>query len=296
MAGLALVLAGGGLAGIAWETGFLLGLADENPDAAAELRGAALLLGTSAGSTVAAQLSSGVPLPELFERQLSPHHHEIAPDGAPQRMSVMFADVATAPGVTTAQRLQRVGTAAVAARTVDAPQRRAVIESRLPSHRWPERALAIPAIDVESGATVVFDRESGVDLVDAVAASCAVPGVWPPVTIAGRRYMDGGVATSTNLQLARGYDRVVVLTPSPDPAPYLFGGSLADDVATFPPGTVFVAYADTASVAAFGRGPLDPACRPPAALAGREQGRRQAADVATFLSVPRPTHGAAQAS
>ena len=98
--------------------------------------------------------------------------------------------------------------------TVPEPVRREVIAQRLPSHDWPDRALRITAIDTATGELVVFDRGSGVQLVDAVAASCAVPGAWPPVTIAGRRYMDGGVASSVNLGVARDCDAAVVLVPS----------------------------------------------------------------------------------
>ncbi|GAA4473957.1 patatin-like phospholipase family protein [Rhodococcus olei] len=283
MAGLALVLAGGGVAGIAWETGFLLGLEDESPDLADAVLAADLWLGTSAGSAVAAQLGSGLPLRTLFDRQVSPVNHEIPPGIDMVTMGEMFAAVLATDTASQTERLRAVGSMALHAATVDEERRRRVIEARLPSHDWPTRALSIPAIDVDTGELVVFDRGSGVALVDAVAASCAVPGVWPPVTIGGRRYMDGGVATSTNLHLAEGHDRVVVLAPTPDPTPYLLGGSLAEDVAAAPAGVVYAAYADPASVAAFGPNPLDPEIRRPAALAGRAQGRRQAAEIATFL-------------
>ena len=89
-----------------------------------------------------------------------------------------------------------------------------MIAQRLPSHDWPDRDLRISAIDTATGELVTFDRSSGVGLVDAVAASCAVPGVWPPVTIGDRRYMDGGVGSSVNMALADDCDVVVVLVPS----------------------------------------------------------------------------------
>ena len=65
----------------------------------------------------------------------------------------------------------------------------------------------------DNGEFVAFEKSSGVSLVDAVAASCAVPGVWPPVTINGRRYIDGGMRSAVNADLAAGYERVVVLAP-----------------------------------------------------------------------------------
>jgi NTE family protein len=86
-----------------------------------------------------------------------------------------------------------------------------VIVSRLPSHTWPDDRLVVVAVDAVSGERQVFTRASGVDLVDAVAASCAVPGVWPPATIGSRRSMDGGTYSTDNADLAVGYDRVLVL-------------------------------------------------------------------------------------
>jgi NTE family protein len=157
-----------------------------------------------------------------------------------------------------------------------------VIAQRLPSHDWPDRMLRISAIDTATGELVTFDRDSGVGLVDAVAASCAVPGVWPPVTIGDRRYMDGGVGSSVNMALANDCDVAVVLVPSGRSAPSPFGGGAADEVDAFG-GSTFGVFADDESLAAFGPNPLDPACRKPSALAGREQGRRVAGDLADFL-------------
>ena len=91
-----------------------------------------------------------------------------------------------------------------------------MIAGRLPSHEWPDCVLRIPAIDTASGELVAFDRGSGVALVDAVAASCAVPGAWPPVTIRDRRYMDGGVGSTLNLALAGDCDVAVALVPAGD--------------------------------------------------------------------------------
>ena len=155
---------------------------------------------------------------------------------------------------------------------------------RLPSHVWPERALRVTAIDIATGELVVLDRESGVGLVDAVAASCAVPGAWPPVTIDGRRYMDGGVGSTVNTVAASDCVSVVVLVPQGEFSPSPFGNGVAAELAAFP-GAVLAVWADDDALAAFGRNPLDPACRIPSAYAGRAQGRREAARVAEFLGV-----------
>jgi NTE family protein len=176
------------------------------------------------------------------------------------------------PGATKEEKLQRIGATALAADTVAELIRREVIVHRLPAHDWPERVLRITAIDVATGELVIFDKDSGVELIDAVAASCAVPGAWPPVTIGERR----------NMAAASDCGSVVVLVPSGEFTPSPFGDGTAAEVAAFS-GAKLPIFADDASLAAFGRNPLDPACRIPSANAGREQGRAAAAAVADFL-------------
>jgi NTE family protein len=282
------VLAGGGIAGIAWETGILRGIADESPAAARLLLDSDVLLGTSAGSAVAAQIGSGSTLEELFERQVAESSAEIDSGVAVDDIIELFLTALAEPydGALNRTRLQmqRIGAVALAAETVPEPVRRRVIAQRLPAHDWPNRVLRLTAIDVATGELVAFDRESGVELVDAVAASCAVPGAWPPVTIGARRYMDGGVASPVNLPVAGDCGAAVVLVPSGVDAPLPFGNGPAAEIAAFA-GATFAVFADDASLAAFGPNPLDPRCRIPAAVAGREQGRREAKAVARFLGV-----------
>jgi NTE family protein len=282
----ALVLAGGGIAGIAWETGILRGIADESPAAARLLLDSDVLVGTSAGSAVAAQLGSGRPLEALFDRQVAESSAEIDSGVDIDDITEVFLTALAQPYDDTVdrtrQQMQRIGAVALATQTVPEPVRRRVIAQRLPSHDWPDRALRLTAIDVVTGELVVFDRESGVGLVDAVAASCAVPGAWPPVTIGGRRYMDGGVGSSVNLPVAGDCDAAVVLVPSGADTPAPFGDGPAAEMAAFP-GATFAVFADADSLAAFGPNPLDPRCRIDSAVAGRAQGRREARAVARFL-------------
>lgn len=277
-----LVLAGGGLAGIGWETGVLTGIADESPAAADALLGSEVLLGTSAGSTVAAQIACGAGLDELFERQTAPTSAELDSGVDIDDITTLFVTAMTTPGASTQARLQRIGAIALAADTVSESVRREVIAQRLPSHRWPDRELRVTAIDIATGELVVLTAGSGVDLVDAVAASCAVPGAWPPVRIGDRRYMDGGVGSSVNMRAADDCDTVVLLVPSGVAAPSPFGGGATDEIAAFP-GAVLAVFADDDALAAFGPNPLDPRCRVPSAVAGRAQGRREAAAIADFL-------------
>jgi len=274
----ALVLGGGGLAGIAWETGILCGLADESPTTARLLLESDVLVGTSAGSTVAAQIGSGVPLEELYANQLADSSAEIAPRLTRDELTEIFAAAMGEPFDPnmdpTLQQLRRIGEVAAATETVPESVRRDVIAQRLPSHDWPDRVMRLTAIDIDSTELVVFERDSGVDLVDAVMASCAVPGAWPPVTIGGRRHMDGGVGSSVNLAVAEDCAIAVVMAPS----------GAVEELSSFP-GVAFAVVPDDTSLAAFGAHPLDPRCRAPSARAGREQGRREAAALARFLGV-----------
>jgi len=269
--GKALVLGGGGVAGIAWMTGLLTGLAEAGTD----LTGADLIIGTSAGANVAAQVGSGLPLADLYARQADPERQcrEIAVELDLEQVGADFVKVmGEAESAREIQR--RMGAWALAADTVPEPARRAIVEGRLPSHEWPERAIKLVAVEASTGETAVFDRDSTVSLVDAVAASSAVPGVWPPVTIGARRYIDGGVRSADNADLAVGWSEIVILSPLgyDSPLPLM---PLREVVATLRDSgsAVTVLTPDAASAAAIGSNPLDPGTRTPAAGAGRAQGR-----------------------
>jgi NTE family protein len=280
----ALVLGGGGVAGIAWETGVLQGIADESAAAARALLDSDVLVGTSAGSAVVAQIGSGLSLEDLFARQVREASAEIDPAVGVDAVTELFLDALSQPDATAAQKRQRIGAVALATETVAEPVRRQVIAQRLPTHAWPDRVLRVTAIDIATGELVVFDRDSGVGLVDAVAASCAVPGAWPPVTIGDRRFMDGGIGSTINLDVADDCDVAVVLVPAGVSAPSPFGAGPAAEIAAFG-GVALGLFADDESLAAFGSNPLDPRCRIGSAEAGRAQGRREAAGVAAFLGV-----------
>jgi NTE family protein len=279
----ALVLGGGGVAGIAWTTGLLFGLCEHGVD----VRTAEMILGTSAGSAVAAQLSSGFSLKDLFDRQVDPAQQtrELAPS---THLFELF-ERALLTANNSSDRLQRtkhIGRWALEAPTVTEAERRAVIAERLPTHTWPGGMLLIVAVDTETGETRIFDRLSGTSLVDAVAASCAVPGIWPPVTIDGRRYMDGGARSSDNADLALGYARTMIVSPMGTARPEITGESLEQQVETLKSagGKTYLVEPDQPSKNAIGLNPLAPETRTPAARAGRSQGHAIADDVALFWS------------
>jgi NTE family protein len=147
---------------------------------------------------------------------------------------------------------------------------RAAIATRVPEDTWPETALRIAAVAADTGEVAVFDRYSGVSLLDAVAASCAVPLVWPPMTVNGTRYIDGGVRSLANVDLAPGYGRVVVIVPLARAVRYS-DKPAAQAAALGPAVRTAVISPDRAALAAIGRNPLSPDRRAAAAEAGRSQ-------------------------
>lgn len=275
----ALVLGGGGLTGVGWESGILYGLARAGVD----LTTADLVVGTSAGSVVGAQLTSGLLTPrELYERQLGAATGEVA---AKLRAGLIarYAMAMVRSRDSVAYR-RHVGALALAADTGEEAERRKVLAARLVSHEWPGRRFVVTAVDALSGEPADFDRDSGAGLVDAVSASCAVPGVWPPVTVAGRRYVDGGIRSATNADLARGYGRVVILAPLALgtrllPSPAAQAAQLRKAGAR-----VLLITPSAAARKAFGRNVLDPARRDPAARAGLAQAAAHAAEAAAVWS------------
>lgn len=257
------MLGGGGVTGVAWTIGILTGLLDAGVDPTE----ADLVVGTSAGSVVGAQITSGRPLAELYANQLAARGTEIA---ARIRIGTLARYALAATTRDPARGRARLGAMALAARTPTEAARRAVLESRVSVSEWPRRRLQITAVAADDGEFVVFDRGSGVALIDAVGASCAVPGVWPPVTINGRRYIDGGMRSPANVDLAAGYDRVVVIAPIGQA--FRRQMRVAAQVAALPPGTRSeVVTPDRTAREAIGRNVLDPARRASAARAGHRQ-------------------------
>lgn len=264
----ALVLAGGGVSGIAWETGVLLGCAEAGLDL---VGGADLIIGTSAGSTVAAQVTGGRDLAGLWEDQTGEGHPEILPHFDAALVERIFSLLDDGGTSTDAERAG-IGALALAAPTVDEGPRRAVITGRIGEPDWPAGPLVITAIDALTGAFTAWTAHSGVGLADAVAASCAVPGVWPCATVGTRRYYDGGMRNAANAHLAAGHDTVWVLLP---------GGMnrrIADDLADLgrAGARVRVIAADAGAREAMGPNPLNPRYRRASAEHGHRQGRAAA--------------------
>jgi NTE family protein len=263
----ALVLGGGGITGIAWELGILKGLADAGVD----VTGADTVIGTSAGSVVGAQVTGARSLDEVYETQLALPDHEI---GAKVGRATMLRLVPPmlVPG-SQERKLRRIGRMAMRAHPPGGAERIEVIRSRLGELSWPDRDLRITAVEAETGRFVVFDRHSEVDLLHAVAASCAVPLVWPAVAVDGRHYVDGGMRSTANVDLARGADVVIVLAPLPQA--FSKATSIRAQLARTGAKGWVVITPDQQALTDIGRNVLDPTKREDAARSGR----RQAADL-----------------
>jgi NTE family protein len=197
--------------------GIIAGLAEAGLDMT---EAADLVVGTSAGATAAAQVRSGIPPAELLASVLSPPARPVGQDRKPPSlpMATVFERMrAIGAAATSAADLQRaMGAFGLESDSILEPgagQRRAVVAARLPRPEWPDRPMIVVAIDAHTGELVTFDRDCGVELVDAVTASTALPGLAPTVSINGARYIDGGVRSPDNVDLASGYANVVVLSP-----------------------------------------------------------------------------------
>lgn len=295
----ALVLGGGGAAGNAWEIGVIAGLAEAGLDMTEV---ADLVIGTSAGATAAVQVRSGIPPAELLASVLS---STVPPVGQNRER------LPSLPMATVFDRMRAIGAAAISASDLQramgafglesdiilepgAKQRRGVVAARLPLHEWPQKPMIVVAVDAHTGELAVFDSDSGVDLVDAVTASTALPGLAPTVSINGTRYIDGGIRSPDNADLASGYRNVVVLSPlggrnQTPPQAGQFEGlrrspEWGTDLASQVDGLrrqgshVEVITPDADSRSAMDTNQMDPTTRIPAARAGFAQGKMEATD------------------
>lgn len=300
MATRALVLSGGGPVGIAWESGLVGGLAA----AGVNLADADFIMGTSAGSFVGARLAMGttpeqLAAPFLAMDETAPPPLPAASRGdapasaeRPPNLSRLMELMSGAQaGGQSAQAVRvELGKFALEAKTASEEDfiksfGRAL--SDLPEGYWPEKAYACSAVDALDGSFHMWTKASKVDLKRAVASSCSVPGVYPPITIDGRRYIDGGMRSGTCADQAIGYDKVVVIAiraaatgPAAEQAKARLDAEIK--VLTDKGAKVEVVYPDAASIASFGVNMMDARRRPAAAKAGYAQGRAGADALKAF--------------
>jgi NTE family protein len=288
----ALVLGGGGSSGNAWSIGVLAGLLECGSDVTT----ADLVVGTSAGSTTAVQvmitnpadlladiLAAPPPSSTTATRSARPVSRRLVTD----QLAATGAVIAAAHDVEDMRR--RLGAAALDKALTDGSRQhqwRATVAARLPSPTWPQQRLLITAVDAETGEPALFDRDSGVDLADAVAASCSSGFAY---RIGDRHYIDGGYRSNAdNADLAAGYDRVLVLSPfgGRSRTPVEWGLHLetqVDDLRAHGSQVVTV-FPRSEAEDLFGLNAMNYSLRPAAARAGRDHARVISEQVADLWS------------
>ena len=276
----ALVLGGGGSYGIAWESGVLVGLAQAGVD----VRNADSIIGTSAGSQVGTVVASGVTWDDIWARQVDPLlqdryvAHPVDMPGVFQRYAQIQAESQNPHAWVLGQCALSLQTV-----TVSETERLREIAERTQVATWPER-LSVVGVETVSGKRIVWTKESGVDVIAAVAASSALPGVYPAITIGEQRYCDGGVYAMENADLAEGYAKVLILCVNlPIPTPYRLDQHIeflrrsGADVEVIQPDSSVVSILQQ-----MGGSPVNPNVRAPVAQAAKMQGLALSTQLASF--------------
>ena len=281
----ALVLGGGGMLGVSWSTGMIAGLSDAGVD----VTGANRIIGTSAGSIVSAQIAQGQPLDEMIEW----HHAPRDPDAIELNMEMDLPNLMAiftkwaAFTEMTPESCAEIGAMALASKTVDEDRWVESFKDQIDAD-WPDRDMILTAVDAESGAFQTWTRDSGVALHRAIASSCSVPGLFPPVKINGRRYQDGGVRSTTNADVAAGFDTVLIVAPigarsdGIDPLSNRLATAEAEALRVAG-ASVELAFPDEGSQEAMGVNRMDSSRRGLCVDAGREQGRSLAGQIAAWV-------------
>jgi NTE family protein len=270
----AVVLGGGGLAGIGWTIGALAALEEYG---VFRLDSVDHVIGTSAGAAVAAAVLQTGSAGSEYDKAVRKNRRndELAPAMAltaviPDVMAIHGSEDSTVAKTKRLMRLSRERS------KIEPSRRREAIARRVEKDSWPIGRFDITAVRSD-GSRTVFTSESGVGLVDALTASCAVPGLWPVVNIDGEDYIDGGTFSLTNAELAHDADHVIVLQPMPELPVYATAErqEVLDRAVAISP--------SERARAGFGSDPFDPDVRGLAAVLGYEDGLAAAPTVTSLI-------------
>jgi NTE family protein len=284
----ALVLGGGGPVGIAWELGLAAGL----EEGGVRIAQASRIIGTSAGSFAGAALASGRPAEALVRAQVAQAQRASEARASDAKQSqvpdlgplMRFMARRPAERETPAELCAEIGAFALAAKTMSEDAFIASFGSVTSAgERWPH-GFACTAVDAVDGSYRLWEEASGVELGRAIASSCSVPGIFPPITIRGRRYIDGGMRSATNIDLAKGYERVLVIAVLSNLALDAMRASIQREIDVIKAGgaKVELIVPDANCLAAFGNNLMDASRRGDVALAGVAQGKLEAERIAAF--------------
>ncbi|HWI87054.1 MAG TPA: patatin-like phospholipase family protein [Sphingomonas sp.] len=282
----ALILSGGGPLAVAWEAGVIAGLAESG----IELGEADFILGTSAGGIVGVQLAAGRP-PADIAAAIVNETVGIAPSGATTfaadaiaKLPEMFALSRSRPDDPAAARAE-VGDLALAAPADSELNSVARFAAQTRVDAWPERPFGCVAVDAVDGSVRVLTRDCGASPAHAVAASCSLPGLVPPITIGGRRYIDGGFASTANVDLLPDYERLLVLAfRPPGPAGDAMESHYVAQAAAVRHGGADVLFIlpNDESQSAIGTQTMEMQRRPEVVRAAMAQGRAEAERIEAF--------------
>lgn len=303
-----LVLGAGGVVGHAFHAGVLAALESST---GWDPRDSEIIVGTSAGSVVGSLLRAGFPAHDLAARALG---EPLSPEGTRlvRRAGLGPAPVSVPSRPPRPRGWPRAASPGLLVRSAMAPWRvrpGAVLAGALPAgavptelvsrglrglfdSTWPRRALWLPAVRLSDGRRVVLGRDGAptATVPEAVAASCAIPGFFEPVTIGRVRYVDGGAHSPTNADVLAGRDLDLVIVSSPMsvagnrlrasldmPARQLCRVYLAQEAARIKRrGVPVLAFQPTADVlATMGLNGMDPAKRAPVTKQAHESALRK---------------------
>jgi NTE family protein len=290
-----LILGGGGPIGEAWESGVIAGVTEQGGD----ISHADRIIGTSAGAIVGARVASRMPSAEFIAAALAPiggpppgqRQDQTSSSSPPPDLSFLARKLEEMGAAKSRQSIRaQIGEWALnAIPVISETEFVASYQHRSPRKDWPGHAYECAAVDAKDGSLLVWNQSSAVPLAVAVASSCALPGIFAPVTINDHRYMDGGVRSVTNADLGRGCRTALVLAPTmgvADPLAKSFTRPLTSELQTLRDGgcKVELIAPDAASLSAFGATLGDEHNRSRAFQAGRLEGRNLAAEIVRLWS------------